>query len=675
MRGADSDPHLWLEGIDDPKALAQARAWNAATAGRLASPPAFSNLVSEMRGILEDKSRIVEPDGIYGDRVVGVWRDAEHPLGLWRIADLDAYIAGRAEWKVLIDLDALSRDEGKRWVWKGAVPLPPEYRRCMVGMSDGGTDAMVWREFDLETGAFVPSGFSTPPAKTRLAWIDKDTLLIATAHGGEVTESGYARTAGVWQRGTTIGSARRILGGATTDTSVDVASSFDGTRMRPRVIRRPSFWNAIVYHLEGGSESTPSPLPETASIEGMLGGQVIATLHKAWEAQGQKFPAGSIVAHEIGEGRAIRQVFAPTGRQAVESVRVGTDRVYVSLLEDVAGRLIALKPGSSGWESDSIPIPANSSVDIMAAGGRWDTAFYRVESLANPETLMVTRSGGAPVKVAALREIFDPASIEVRQRFATAKDGTRIPYFLVRPAGAKGPLPTIMHAYGGYRIAQKPTYLTKNPSQIGPGGLFWLRDGGSFVIANIRGGGEYGPAWHEAAMREGRQLSFDDLYAVGEDLKRESLTSKLAVSGRSQGGLLVGVAMTQRPDLFDAVIMGVPLTDMRRFNRLLAGASWMGEFGNPDVPEDWAYLRKYSPYHNVRPGVRLPPVIIYTSTKDDRVHPGHARKFAALLEGAGHRFEYFENLEGGHAGASDAGEHAFRAALMLSFVRRELMGK
>ncbi len=675
MRAVDPDPHIWLEGIEDPKALDQVRAWNAATASRLAATPGFTNMVSEMRAILDDKTRIVPPENLFGDRVVGVWHDADHPLGLWRISNLEAFIEGRAEWRVLLDLDALSRKEGKRWVWKGALPLPPDYRRCMVGLSDGGTDAQVWREFDLERGEFVPSGFSTPPAKTGLAWVDNDTLLIATAHGGDVTDSGYARTARLWMRGTPIGSARLLLEGVKGDMSVGVASTFDGAQMSARVIRRPSFWNAIVHHVDAKGGLTPSPLPEMASIEGMLGRQVIARLQKPWELRGRRFEAGSLVAYEIENGGTIQPVFTPSGRQAVEAVSVGTDRVYVSLLEDVAGRLIALKQSRSGWESDVIPVPPNSSVEVMVSGGRRDTAFYRVESLAMPERLMVTRSGGAPSKVAALREIFDPNSIDVRQRFATAKDGTRIPYFVVRPAGAIGPLPTIMHAYGGYRLAQKPTYLTKNPYQIGPSGVFWIRDGGSFVIANIRGGGEYGPLWHEVAMRDGRQLSFDDLYSVGEDLRRAELASKLAVSGRSQGGLLVGVAMTQRPDLFDAVIMGVPLTDMRRFNRLLAGASWMGEYGNPDVAEDWAYLRRYSPYHNVRPGVRLPPAIIYTSTKDDRVHPGHARKFAALLEGAGQRFEYFENIVGGHAGTSDAGEHAYRAALMLSFVRRELMGK
>jgi prolyl oligopeptidase len=407
---------------------------------------------------------------------------------------------------------------------------------------------------------------------------------------------------------------------------------------------------------------------------------VIALLHKDWAYGGKTYAAGSLIAYDaatlvVGRPAAVEQVYVPTGKQAIEAVVAGSGRLYVSLLEDVAGRLIALTPSAAGWTAETVPVPPNSTVTLAAAGGANDTAFYTTESFASPETLMAVRGGSAPTEVAALRAFFDPASISVEQRFATSKDGTRIPYFVVRPAGAKGPLPTIMHAYGGFRSAQKPTYLTKNPYQIGPGGLFWLKDGGSFVIANIRGGGEYGPAWHEAALREKRQNSFDDLYAVAEDLKRAGLTSKLAVSGRSQGGMLVGVAMTQRPDLFDAVIMGVPLADMLRYNKLLAGASWMGEYGNPDVAADRAFIAKYSPYQNLRAGAKYPPVIIYTSTKDDRVHPGHARKYAARLAQQGHAFDYYENIEGGHAGAANAAEHAYRAALMLSFARRALMGK
>jgi prolyl oligopeptidase len=668
---AEGDPHLWLEEVEGAKALEQVRAWNAETERRLASSPEFTQLKADMRAILEDTSRIAELGDILGDKVTNHWTDAANPQGLWRIADLDALAAGKPEWRTLIDLDALSNAEGKKWVWKGAQCLAPAYARCLVGLSDGGSDALVWREFDVPSATFVEGGFVTPNAKTSIAWVDANSVLIATARGGDVTESGYARTAKLWKRDSPLDAAETIFEGAKTDVSVSVASTPANGIMLPRVVRAPSYWTEVNHHYRGGTLA-PWPLPDTATREAQLGRRVIALLHKDW----RDFKAGSLVAYEIGGDAAVEQVYTPTSKQAIETVKAGSSRVYVSLLEDVAGRLIALERKGGNWRAAPVAVADNSVVTLSAAGGATDTAFFKVENFARPETLMVTRSGSTPRQVAALRELFDPNAIGVSQRFAISKDGTRIPYFVVRPAGAKGPLPTVMHAYGGFRRAQKPTYLTKNPYQIGPGAMVWVtRDGGSFVIANIRGGGEYGPSWHEAALREKRQNSYDDLYAVAKDLKHADLSSKLAVSGRSQGGMLAGVAMTQRPDLFDAVIMGVPLADMQRYNKLLAGASWMGEYGNPDVPEDWAFISKYSPYQNLKAGAEYPPVIIYTSTKDDRVHPGHARKMAARLAEQGHAFEYYENIEGGHAGASDAGEHAYRAALMLSFVRRELMGE
>ena len=678
---AEDDPNLWLEAVDGARALDQVRAWNAATEKRLqTASPAFRALQAEMQAILEDDSRIAVPEAILGDKVTNLWTDAKNPQGVWRIADLDAFAAGKPVWRTLIDLDAMSKADGRKWVWKGAACLAPAYARCMVGLSDGGSDALVYREFDMEAGAFVSGGFETPEAKGDIAWVDLDRLMIATAHGGDVTESGYPRQVRLWTRGTPMAEAALLAEGKAADMGMDASAGAGAGRMWPRITRHPDFWTAETFHLNPDGTLIRSPLPDTATIEDMLGSRVVALLHKDWAYGGKTYAAGSLVAYDVatlvvGRPVAIEQVYVPSGKQAIEAVLAGSGRLYVSLLEDVAGRLIALTPTGKGWKAETVPVPPSSAVTLAAAGGSTDTAFYTVETFASPETLMAVQGGGAPTEVAALRAFFDPASISVEQRFAKSKDGTRIPYFVVRPAGAKGPLPTIMHAYGGFRSAQKPTYLTKNPYQIGPGGLYWLRDGGSFVIANIRGGGEYGPAWHEAALREKRQNSFDDLYAVAEDLKRAGLTSKLAVSGRSQGGMLVGVAMTQRPDLFDAVIMGVPLADMLRYNKLLAGASWMGEYGNPDVAEDRAFIAKYSPYQNLRADAKYPPVIIYTSTKDDRVHPGHARKFAARLAQQGHAFDYYENIEGGHAGTANAAEHAYRAALMLSFARRELMGK
>jgi prolyl oligopeptidase len=677
---AADDPYLWLEDIEAPRALTQVRKWNAATARRLASSDEFEKLRSDMRAVLEDDSRIAAPERILGGQVTNHWTDKDHKQGLWRIAGLEAFAAGRPQWRTLIDLDALSAAEGKKFVWEGdrSPCRAPTYDRCMVGLSDGGSDALVHREFDMLAGRFVQHGFATTlPAKAVVAWFGPDALLIRSDFGpGTLTTSGYGRQVRLWQRGTPLASARVVFEAAADEVGAAPGSRRSAGRDWPMITQSVSYWETRYHHVRADGSLAVSPLPLDAEVKDMLDGRVIAVINKDWA----DWKAGSIVAYdaaavERGDDPATELVFAPSARQAVEEIRAGSDRLYVNMLDDVSGRLVAFRRDGGRWIGEDVAVPPSSVLTLKAAGGSRDHLFFATENFAAPETLMVTRSGAAPARVDALKAFFDPASVEVAQHFATSKDGTRVPYYLVRPAGKTGALPTIMHAYGGFRNAQKPTYLTKNPYQIGPGALFWLEAGGSFAIAGIRGGGEYGPEWHAAALREKRQNSYDDLYAVAETLKREGLASKLAISGRSQGGMLVGVAMTQRPELFDAVIMGVPLADMKRYNKLLAGASWMGEYGDPDLPEDWAFISKYSPYQNLKPALKTPPVIIYTSTKDDRVHPGHARKMAAKLEAHGQPFEYYENIEGGHAGTSDAGEHAYRAALMYAFAKRELMAK
>ncbi len=674
------DPYIWLEKANDPKALAQAETWNAETADVLTKAPGFASYRARALAILDDPAKIAYPAAVQGDRVTNLWQDATHSHGLWRSASVASVMAGKPDWRVLIDVDALSKAEGKNWVFEGANCLEPAYDRCLVGLSDGGTDALVWREFDMASGTFVGNGFVTPPAKARVAWADRDHLLIATDWGaGSLTESGYSRRVKLWTRGQPLDSATMVYEGQLSDVAASALVAVDGGTRYPFINRGIDFYSGELYHIAPGGRLVRSPIPADANIQGVIGGRAIVQLQTPWTVGGVTYRGGTLVAYPIapllaGQPVAVEPVFTPSGTQAIEQVETGDDRIYVKLLDNVSGRLLALTRSAAGWSAAPVPLPANSVIQLLAAG-KGDVAFVSVEGLLQPESLWGIRPGMAPVKAAALKPAFDASRMEATQRFATSKDGTRIPYFLVRPKGARGPVPTIVHAYGGFRVAQSPTYLTKNPFRIGPVAMFWVQEGGAFVIANIRGGGEFGPKWHDDFVKANHYKAYEDYYAVAEDLKRQGISSKIAASGRSNGGLLASVAFTQRPDLYDAAIAGVPLADMQRYNLIGAGASWMAEYGNPDKPEEWAYISKYSPYQALRKGAHYPKVMLYTSTKDDRVGPAHARKMAARMEEQGHPFYYYENINGGHAGAANHDEDAYRSALMMAYLNRELKWK
>jgi prolyl oligopeptidase len=675
----EDDPYLWLEEIEGERALAQVKEWNKAAEDLLTANPKFETYRSRARAILDDEQQIATPDAVMGDRVANLWRDARNPRGLWRTSPLAAYRAGKPQWRTLIDVDALGKAEGKSWVWHGADCLAPDYKRCLVSLSPGGTDADVVREFDLAAGRFVEGGFALPEAKSNVAWVDADTLLVGTDYGeGSLTNSGYPRIVKLWKRGTPLTAAETLVEGEASDVSVTPFSVQDGDRRWSFLNRGKTFWTGDLMLLKPGGGLARTPLPEDADFEDVLGGRLIAKLQSPLG----DLPEGSVVAWslaDIAAGRDARPelVMVPSAKQAIEEVSASENVLWVKALEDVSGKLFALRRGADGkWSGDAVALPANSTVHLLAAAGKSDLAFATVEGMLTPPALYAVEPGAKPVLVQALPAKFDAARFAVEQRFATSKDGTKIPYFLVRPKGVGGPVPTLVHAYGGFRAAQTPGYLTGQPYRAGPLAMFWVEEGNAYVLANIRGGGEYGPDWHRSVLRENRQKSFDDLHAVAEDLIRTGVTSKgqLGISGRSNGGVLVGAAMNQRPDLYSAVISGSPLHDMKRYSHLLAGASWMDEYGDPDKPEDWAFLSKYSPYQNLRPGVRYPAVFFYSSTKDDRVHPGHARKMAARLAEYGNRFYFHEYLEGGHSVGADHAEDAYRAALLMAYLKRELGG-
>ena len=674
------DPYIWLEEIQGERALAKVDQWNADTEAVLTAQPEYPLAKAWAKQILDDTRQIALPDAIQGDMVTNLWRDADNPRGLWRIASLESYMAGAPEWRVLIDVDKLGEDEGQSWVWHGANCLAPDYARCLIALSPGGTDADVVREFDVTAGRFVDGGFTLPEAKSNVAWFDEDTLFVGTDEGeGSLTDSGYPRLVKLWDRGTDFSTARQIAEGEQADISASGFSVLDGDTRWRFVNRSPSFWTNQISLVKEDGSTVPLPLPEDAEFEAVLNGLVIAKLNSALETTGGTEQPGALVAWSLqsvldGSDPAPFAVFRPSDTQAIEEVAASETKLWVKVLDDVSGKLIELSPDQSGWTARDMELPANSTVQIAETSGTGDTAFVTVESMLTPPTLYAVPSEGEAVAIASEPAQFDASKFTVEQKFATSKDGTKVPYYLVRPKDAQGPLPTLIHAYGGFRAAQTPKYLTAEPYRSGPLGLFWVESGNAYVLANIRGGGEYGPRWHEDALREKRQNSFDDFHAVADDLVASRLTTPghIAASGRSNGGVLVGAVANQRPDLYGAIISGSPLIDMRRYNKLLAGASWMAEYGNPDVPEDWAFMKEWSPYQNMSDGPDVPAAFYYLSTLDDRVHPGHARKAAAKHEAYGQTFYYHEYREGGHSVGSDHEEDAKRAALLLSYLNREI---
>jgi prolyl oligopeptidase len=668
-----ADPNLYLEQIDGARALAKVRGWNAATLAVLEKRPGFADYRAKALQLLSTNQKIAEPDQILGDKVMNFWQDEQHPRGIWRTSPLAAFASGKPQWRTLLDIDAMSKADNKKWVFKGATCLSPAYVDCMVSLSNGGGDAVEVREFDLDKAAFIPNGFFLPNAKTEVSWAGPDALFVGTDFGpGTLTDSGYARIVKQWKRGTPLATATTLAEGVKTDVSVNARSLVDGNRTWPIVTRAVDFYHHKVSHIAPDGRLIPSPLPEDADIMDVLDGRIIASLKTAWQGH----PAGALVAYSIpdllaGRTPAIETVFVPNEHQAVEEVSASRSKLWVKYLEDVSGRLTALTRAPDGtWNSAPVALPDKSTIHLNATASTADLAFATVEGMLTPPTLFRAEPAAAPAPIQALPAQFDASNMVVEQHFATSKDGTKIPYFLVHRKDVTGPVPVIIHAYGGFELAQTPTYLVTEPYRSGPLALFWVQEGNAYVLANIRGGGEYGPRWHHATMREKHQNAFDDVFGVAQDLIDRGVTQKgrIAISGRSNGGLMAAATIIERPDLFGGAIIGSPLIDMKRYSHLLAGASWMGEYGNPDVPADWAFISKYSPYQNLKCGVKYPVPFIYTSTRDDRVHPGHARKFAAKLEECGDRFFYDEAIEGGHEAGVVPAEDAQRVALEVVYL-------
>ena len=676
------DSFLWLEEIEGEAQLDWVRAENARTLGELQGDPRYEELYQEALEILTSSDRI--PLGtIRPNYLFNFWQDEKHVRGIWRRSALDAYRSGSPRWETLLDVDALAESESENWIFQQADCLAPDYDRCIINLSRGGSDASIAREFSVSKKAFVEDGFVTPEGKNGEAWLDADTLLVSSDWGEGRTESGYPHVIKTWKRGTSFADAKTVFEGDPEDVMVGPAVYRHGERVYPVLVRGVTFYEREYHWLktggDSGSELVRLPLPGRVRVIGAFEGRLIATLREPWDTDSGRFPAGSLVALRL-EDMTAEEIFRPSDRQALDEVSIGKSSIFAELLEDAAGKAMRFRPGPEGWAATEVPMPANGVVRIAGASSSRDDLFLLYESLKAPQQLFYVSPEDKTSKVMTLPAFFDASVVVVEQHFATSRDGTRVPYFVMgtEEVLSRGNAPTVQYGYGGFLIPILPLYYQEpsRPQHGALAGKLWVSRGGVLVLSNIRGGGEYGPRWHEAALKENRQLAYDDFFAIAEDLIARGITSprKLGAMGRSNGGLLMGVALTQRPDLYSAIDCGVPLFDMKRYNKLLAGASWMGEFGDPDKPEDWAYISKYSPYHNLAPGRPYPKVLFYTSTKDDRVHPGHARKAAAKLAELGYPFYYYENIEGGHGGTANQEQLAMRTALEYVYFMRQLMG-
>jgi prolyl oligopeptidase len=604
-----------------------------------------------------------------GEYLYNFWRDAANPRGLWRRTTLDSYRTESPDWNVLIDVDELGRADGEKWVWAGAGVIEPDHTRALVRLSPGGSDASIVREFDMETRAFVADGFQLPQAKSQISWADPDTTLVGTDFGADsLTDSGYPRVIKRWRRGTPLNDAETVFEGARSDVLVNVSVDRTPGYERTLLVRATDFWNEEVYELRG-AELIRIDTPTDASIS-IHRDWLLIDLRTDWYRGAETYEAGSLLAanyEEFLSGTAqLRVIFEPDEHTALYHYAWTKDRLLIVTLADVASRVEVAAPGD--WERRPVPgMPAATNTVVAAADDTGDEFFLDSSSFVTPSQLMRGTGDGPLERVKSAPTFFDGQRFSVAQHFATSEDGTSIPYFVVRPNDAQGPAPTLLYGYGGFETSNTPAYG-------GVLGRLWLARGGTYALANIRGGGEYGPGWHTQAIREGRHKVAEDFAAVATDLVERGITTvpQLGAQGGSNGGLLMGIMLTKYPEKFGALVCSVPLLDMKRYHLLLAGASWMAEYGDPDNPDDWAVISEYSPYQNVSADRRYPPVLFTTSTRDDRVHPGHARKMAAALEAAGHRVWYYENIEGGHAGAADNEQVAFKSALTYSFLWRML---
>lgn len=670
---SQGDPYAWLEDVDGAKALDWVRAQDAVAKGELEARPQFGPLHDRLLSIFNSNERIpyVEKQGAY---YYNFWQDAQHVRGLWRRTTPEEYRKKDPAWETVLDLDALSASDKENWVWKGAQFCYPQRDRCLVSLSRGGGDSVIVREFDPAAKAFVKGGFELADAKSFVTWRNRDSLYVGTDFGpGSMTDSGYPLIVKEWSRGAPLAGARVVFEGAKTDVGTSAAVSDEPGFHREFIERGLTTWTSEHYLIEG-AKPVRLDVPIDSRVD-TFRDQFLVTLRTDWAAGGKTYPAGALIAIPwdkfLAGGRDFAVLFQPRPRVALAEAGSTRSHVIVNELDNVRNRLFVLTPKDDGtWERVPLAAPEFGTVSAEEVEPESDDYFLSVTDFLTPSSLYLGTLGSPErVLLKQLPAFFNAEGLEVSQHESVSKDGSRVPYFQVSRKGmpTDGSNPTLLYGYGGFEISLTAAYSASV-------GASWLEKGGVYVLANIRGGGEFGPSWHQAALKENRQRAYDDFISIAEDLIKRGVTAPrhLGIMGGSNGGLLMGVMITERPDLFGAVVCQSPLLDMRRYSHLLAGASWMGEYGDPDIPQQWAYISKYSPYQNAREGVKYPPILITTSTRDDRVHPGHARKMAALLEAQHHDVTYYENTEGGHSAGATNAERATMYALAYTFLDKEL---
>lgn len=677
---AETDPYLWLEEVDGARAMEWVHAQNARTLGILQGDPRYATLHQEALDIVQSRDRIPSPGFTHDGHIDNFWQDAQHVRGVWRRTTLDSYRTATPQWETILDVDALATAEGANWVYKGSTCLQPEERYCLISLSNGGKDAVTLREFDSVERRFVEGGIVLPESKGGASWIDKDTLLVSRDFGpGTLTNSGYPMVVKRMKRGQSLDQAETLFTGQPTDVAVSgyTLRDADGVVKAVLINRSVDFYSSETWRVTDDGALTQLQLPPKSDISGLVDGRLLVSLKQDWTApSGQDFKTGDLIAWPLetwlADARTPAQlVLRPTERQAIEGVNVTRNRLVVALYDNVRGSVRVYTPSDGEWAHTTLDLPQNVSVGVGSASEKDDKVFVSVTGYLNPSSLWLADAAtGAVDQIKSMPAKFDATGMTVDQFQARSADGTMIPYFVVHKADMPldGSNPTVLYGYGGFESSLLPGYSATV-------GKLWLERGGVYVVANTRGGGEFGPRWHEAALQQNRQRAHEDFQAVALDLIARNITSqpKLGIMGGSQGGLFMGAMLTQRPDLINAAVIQVPLFDMLRFNKLLAGASWIGEYGDPDIPEQRAWIEQYSPYQNLRAGQPYPEVFIHTSTKDDRVHPGHARKAAARLEALGYPVLFYENTDGGHAAGANLQETARRLALEYTYLSRRLM--
>lgn len=668
-----NDPYAWLEEVEGQKQLDWVRAQNAKAEAEIASTPAFKELEASILAILDSDAKIPGVQKI-GPYYYNFWKDKQHERGLWRRTTLEEYRKPQPQWETVLDLDALNKAEGKNWVWHGADCRKPDYTRCLIALSRGGADADETREFDLATKTFLKDGFYRPEAKGGLGWKDADTVYVFTDFGdGSMTTSGYPRIVKEWKRGTPLSAATVVYEGKPDD--MYIAAFHDDTPgfQRDFVSRTLAFYNDELFLRGADGKLVKIDVPNSVN-KGAFREWLTLELREPWTVGGKTYKAGSLLVARLDDFMAGKRefdvLFEPTDRTSLASFTFTRHHLVLNVLEDVKNKLSVLTPGEGGWKkSEFVGAPAFGTLGVSAVDSdESDAVWLTATDYLTPTTLSLADIGKQPEQLKTMPTFFDASKDVIEQHFATSKDGTKVPYFVVRPKDLKldGNTPTLLYGYGGFEVSLTPAYS----GAVGKG---WLEKGGVYVVANIRGGGEYGPRWHQAALKANRHKAYEDFAAVAQDLVARKITtaSRLGTQGGSNGGLLMGNMLTQYPELFGAIVVQVPLLDMKRYSHLLAGASWMAEYGNPDTA-DWDYIKTFSPYHLFDPAKTYPATLFTTSTRDDRVHPGHARKMMAKMLEANKDVRYYENIEGGHGGAANNAQAAHMSALAYTFLWQQL---